>query len=218
MAQGLFTYKEPNRSSSPGLGRHQKSPLVCSVPPAAPCLATGRRVLVCGVRPGVLGHPRPSATARVSVTCRSMPSSRVFCVSTPRVAGLRNPQPALYRHRHAPGPCNVPPRLGRHAAPPTRPPTTPRVPPLRPSPGRPGSGPPPVGSVCKMLFSARGLARIRHKSGLQVVAARLQKAATGRTGNSSSYTHPEAPWRIAAPATTGTPSPAPDQRPSPVRG
>ncbi len=76
---------------------------------------------------------------------------------------------------------------------------------------------PPTPS-CKMLFSARGLARTRPQTGLQVVAARLQKAATGRPRNSARTTALDGPWRIAAPATTGTPPPAPYQRQSPVRG
>ena len=69
-----------------------------------------------------------------------------------------------------------------------------------------------------MLFSARGLARTWPKAGPQVVAACLQKAATGRPGNSPRLATPDPRRRIAAPATTGTPSLAPDARPSPVRG
>ena len=65
--------------------------------------------------------------------------------------------------------------------------------------------------AANLLFSARGLARTWPETGLHVVAACLQKAATGRTRNSARTTALEAPWRIAAPATTGTPSSAPDQ-------
>ena len=50
------------------------------------------------------------------------------------------------------------------------------------------------------------------KTGLHVLADVLQKAATRRPGNSPHPPVPEAPWRIAAPATTGTPSSACDER------
>ena len=65
---------------------------------------------------------------------------------------------------------------------------------------------------CTTPLLATSLARTCLKTGLQVLAVVLQKAATGRPGNSPRLTVLNGSWRIAAPATTGTPSSACDER------
>ena len=96
--------------------------------------------------------------------------------------------------------------LPRGACPPRRPP------PRRPCATRPLCLHPLHTPPCPMLFPATSRVGTWPKTGLQVLAVVLQKAATGRPGNSSSPPGPEAPWRIAAPATTRTPSTACDPR------
>ncbi len=133
-------------------------------------------------------HPRTCPPGGTRLLCRGQPP-----LAASRSRRLPPSRHAAARCIHLERPCPASPALAQP----------------------PGSGPTPS---CKMLFSARGLARPWPKTGLQVVAACLQKAATGRPEHTPRLTVLDGPWRIAAPAMTGTPSPAPDTPQSPVRG